>query len=124
MYTPKLEKDLRCPLEFALDFFGGKWKSRIICTLAQNPNMRYTALRRELGNITDTMLASSLKELQDSGIVTRIQYNEMPPRVEYDLTKKGISTIPVLLRICQWGVDNSEDFQNGPCPGCPAKELK
>lgn len=63
MYTPKLEKEIRCPLEYALDFFGGKWKSRIICTLGQNPHMRYSALRKELGNITDTMLANTLREL-------------------------------------------------------------
>jgi DNA-binding HxlR family transcriptional regulator len=124
MYTPKLEKDIRCPLEYALDFFGGKWKSRVICALAQNPHMRYSALRNELCNITDTMLAATLKELEAGGMVIRTQYNEIPPKVEYDLTEKGASTIPLLFHICKWGVRNSEDFEGGLCPNCHAAELK
>ena len=51
MYKPKLEKDIRCPLEYGLDLFGKKWKSRIICVLAENGTMRYGTLRHEMANI-------------------------------------------------------------------------
>lgn len=63
MYKPKLEKDIRCPLEYGMDIFGGKWDSRIICVLATKETLRYSELRKELSNITDTVLATSLKSL-------------------------------------------------------------
>ncbi|HHX37541.1 MAG TPA: helix-turn-helix transcriptional regulator [Clostridiaceae bacterium] len=102
MYVRKLEKDIRCPLEYGLDVFGGKWKSRIICVLSEMDVLRYTELRRELVNITDTILSSTLKELMKDGIVTRKQFDEIPPRVEYSLTDKGQSIVPILQSICRW----------------------
>ena len=101
MYKPKLEKDIRCPLEYGLDVFGGKWKSRIIYVLANQKCLRYSALRKEMCNITDAVLASTLKELIRDGIVERKQYDEIPPKVEYSLTEKGVSVVPILQSICQ-----------------------
>jgi len=122
MYKPKLEKDIRCPLEYALEVFCGKWKSRIICTLARGKKMRYSALRGELGNITDTMLANSLKELQADGMVRRTQYDEIPPKVEYELTEKGRSVVPLLLEINRWGLAHGGDRVDPICSGCPTRE--
>lgn len=102
MYKPKLEKDIRCPLEYGLAIFGGKWKSRIICVLAEKGTLRYSALRREMANITDAVLAATLKELIADGIVGRRQFEEIPPRVEYHLTSKGLSVVPILQNICKW----------------------
>lgn len=96
MYKPKLEKNIRCPLEYGLDVFGGKWKSRIICVLADKKVLRYSSLRKEMINITDAVLASALKELISDGIIDRHQYDEIPPRVEYSLTEKGKSVVPIL----------------------------
>ena len=93
MYEPKLKKEIRCPLEYGLDIFGGKWKPRIICVLAEKKCLRYNEIRREMTNITDTVLAATLD---------RKQYNEIPLRVEYSLTNKGVSVIPILKSICQW----------------------
>lgn len=73
MYKPKLEKDIRCPLEYGLDIFGGKWKSRVICVLAAKETLRYSALRKEMTNIVDAVLAATLKELITDGIIERIQ---------------------------------------------------
>lgn len=113
MYKPKLEKDIRCPLEYGLEVFGGKWKSRIICVLAEKKVLRYSILRKETGNITDAVLASALKELIADGIVYRQSYDEIPPKVEYWLTEKGISVIPILQSICQWaGIFEKEDYKN------------
>lgn len=122
MYTPKLEKDIRCPLEYALDVFGGKWKSRIICSIARYETIRYSELRKELGNITDTMLANSLKELQADGMVTRRQYDEIPPKVEYSLTEKGWSVIPLLFSINDWGMAHGGDEIDAICASCPTRE--
>lgn len=113
MYKSKLEKDIRCPLEYGLEIFGGKWKSRIICVLAEKNILRYSELRKEMGNITDAVLASTLKELISDDIVIRKSYNEVPPRVEYYLSEKGISVIPILQSICHWsGAYHKEDNKN------------
>ena len=102
MYQKKLEADIRCPLEYGLSLFGGKWKSRIICVLAAQETLRYSELRKEMGNITDAVLAAALKGLIANGIVARKSYDEIPPRVEYSLTEKGASVVPILQSICQW----------------------
>lgn len=113
MYKPKLEKDIRCPLEYGLSIFGGKWKSRIICVLASKECLRYSELRNEMVNITDAVLASTIKELVNDGIVERRAYDEIPPRVEYSLTKKGMSVVPILQSICKWsGIYYNTDSEN------------
>ena len=110
MYQRKLEKDIRCPLEYGMELFGGKWNSRIICVLSALGTLRYCDLRMEMGNITDAVLASTLKELIANGIVLRKSYDEIPPRVEYSLTDKGESVVPILQSICQWaGLFYKED---------------
>ena len=121
MYKPKLEKDIRCPLEYGLDVFGGKWKSRIIRVLASQKCLRYSALRKEMCNITDAVLASTLKELIRDGIVERKQYDEIPPRVEYSLAEKGASVVPILQSVCQWaGIYYKETSKNtlSQCQKC------
>ena len=113
MYQHKLEKDIRCPLEYGLQVFGGKWKSRIICVLEESGTLRYSMLRKSMGNITDAVLASTLKELMADSIVERKSYDEIPPRVEYRLTEKGKSVVPILQNICKWaGAYHREDSEN------------
>ncbi len=113
MYKKKLEDDIRCPLEYGLQIFGGKWNSRIICVLASKKTLRYSELRSEMANISDAVLASTLKELINSQIVQRKSYDEIPPRVEYSLTDKGLSVVPILQSICKWsGIFYKEDNDN------------
>ena len=113
MYKPKLEKDIRCPLEYGLTVFGGKWKSRVICVLAGKGTLRYSSIRKEMANITDAVLASTLKELLSDDIIQRQQFDEIPLRVEYCLTEKGLSVVPILQTICKWsGVYHKEDNEN------------
>lgn len=112
MYQKKLERDIRCPLEYALEIFGGKWDARIICVLAEKKVLRYSELRAEMTDITDAVLSSTLRKLQSSGMVSRVQYSEIPPRVEYSLTDKGLSAVPILQSICQWaGIYHHEDSE-------------
>lgn len=121
MYQHKLEKDIRCPLEYGLEVFGGKWKSRIICVLAYKEILRYSELRKEMGNITDAVLSATLKELIADNIVLRKSYDEIPPRVEYTLTDKGKSVVPILQSICKWsGVFYKDDTENSmiQCQRC------
>ena len=102
MYQKKMQEDIRCPLEYGLELFGGKWKSRIICVLAEMNTLRYSEIRKAMCNITDAVLASTLKELIADKIVLRKSYDEIPTRVEYSLTTKGRSVVPLLQSICKW----------------------
>lgn len=102
MYQRKTQQDIRCPLEYGLELFGGRWKSRIICVLAEKKRLRYSEIRREMVNITDAVLASTLKELIRDNMVERKSFDEIPPRVEYFLTPKGESVVPILQSICRW----------------------
>ena len=101
-YRTREEREIRCPLEYGMNIFGGKWKPRIICILNHKGTMRYGDIRKELVNLTDTVLSGALKELVDDGMVTRVQYDEIPPRVEYSLSEKGRSVVPILQSICEW----------------------
>ncbi len=113
MYQKKLEPDIRCPLEYGLELFGGKWNSRIICVLANKKVLRYGELRDEMGNITDAVLASTLKTLISNGLIQRKSYDVIPPKVEYSLTEKGNSVVPILRNICKWsGIFYKEDSEN------------
>ncbi len=113
MYQKKLEPDIRCPLEYGLELFGGKWNSRIICVLANKSVLRYSELRSEMGNITDAVLAATLKTLITNNLIERKSYDVIPPRVEYSLTEKGKSVVPILQSICKWsGVFYKEGSEN------------
>ena len=101
-YRTREEREIRCPLEYGMDIFGGKWKPRIICILNHKGTMRYSDIKKELVNLTDTVLSGALKELVDDDMVTRVQFDEIPPRVEYSLSEKGKSVVPILQSICEW----------------------
>ncbi len=118
MYQKKLDVDIRCPLEYGLNIFGGKWKSRIICVLAEKELLRYSDLRKEMANITDAVLAATLKELQNDEIIIRKQYDEIPPRVEYALSEKGKSVVPILQSICQWSGAYHKEGNNNALLQC------
>ena len=113
MYQKKTEDDIRCPLEYGLEIFGGKWKSRVLCVMNAKGTLRYSEIRREMKNITDAVLASTLKELIRDKLISRKSYDEIPPRVEYSLTEKGKSVVPILQSICSWtGIFYKEDSKN------------
>lgn len=121
MYQKKLQEDIRCPLEYGLEVFGGKWKSRIICVLAEMETLRYSEIRKQMCNITDAVLAATLKELIADEIVHRKSYDEIPPKVEYSLTAKGQSVVPILQSICKWsGIFYKDDNEHtmAQCQKC------
>ncbi|MDL2206698.1 winged helix-turn-helix transcriptional regulator [Eubacteriales bacterium OttesenSCG-928-N13] len=69
----------------------------------------HDSVKRKLGDVTNMMLAQSLKDLEAAGMVHREQYNEVPPRVEYCLTDKGQSIVPILVQFANWGADNMKE---------------
>ena len=92
-----------CPLVNVQNLIGGKWKIPILCCLHNEGAMRYNALKRRISGITNTMLASALRELEESGLVVRTQYMEMPVRVEYALTQECDELMPILNKLAAWG---------------------
>lgn len=91
-----------CPLEYALEILGGKWKLKIIWTIFKFKVIRFNRLKRELPGITDLMLAKILKLFVENNIVERTQFNEIPPRVEYSLTENGLQLVESLANVRQW----------------------
>ncbi len=92
-----------CPLTFALALIGSKWRLPIIWALWKNKTLRYNELKRHVEGITNMVLSQPLKEMENQGLVVRKQYMEIPPRVEYSLTKAGEDLIPSLESLAKWG---------------------
>lgn len=97
---PCLEK---CPLNYAMSLIGGKWKMQIICALNNRGTLRYNELRRKMDGISNTVLANSLRELEEEGLVTRTEYMEVPIRVEYATTELCDRLMPILESLSDWG---------------------
>jgi len=98
-----------CPLQKMLNCVGGKWKILIIYNLRESGVIRFGALSRLLPAISQKVLTSQLKELESDGLVNRKVYAEVPPRVEYKLTKLGLSLYPVLDSMSLWAGENIND---------------
>lgn len=91
------------PFEYTLSLVGGKWKMHILFWLWNCKVMRYSEIKRALKKITHKMLSNQLKELEADGLIVRKEYPQVPPKVEYRLTEKGVSLMPVLDAMCKWG---------------------
>lgn len=96
-------KKYNCPVGITLGVIGGKYKVMIIWFLYQNKILRYSELQKKIHGITPKMLISQLKELTNDGVIERKVYPVVPPKVEYFLTEKGESLIPILLEMKKWG---------------------
>ena len=92
----------QCLLQSVLETIGGKWKLPILCSLMANGVTRYNDLLRNIKGISNTMLSKSLKELEDTGMIHRSEYMEVPIRVEYALTHRALSLQPILLELIKW----------------------
>lgn len=98
---PKTD-DPSCPVTYCLQVIGGKWKP-IILYLLVNGVTRFGAMRRGIVGISKQMLTKQLRELEADGVIHREVFAEVPPRVEYSLTGKGESLLPVIMAMKSWG---------------------
>ncbi|MGM9533032.1 winged helix-turn-helix transcriptional regulator [Intestinibacter sp.] len=92
-----------CPVKFTLDVLNGKWKMKLIWELIKEEPLRYNELQRRLDGISNVVLSKTLKELMKLNIVNRVQFNEIPPHVEYSLTPIGKELIDVFEVLYDWG---------------------
>lgn len=91
-----------CALDVTMHFIGGKWKTVVLWYL-RNDKKRFSELKKLIPDITEKMLSLQLKTLEEDGLVRRTVYPEVPPRVEYELTDFGRTTVPMLEEIAKWG---------------------
>jgi DNA-binding HxlR family transcriptional regulator len=96
----------REPFEYTLSIISGKWKLKIIYLLACLGTARYGFMKKNIDGITHKMLSTQLKELENENIILRKEYPQIPPKVEYSLTQKGESLIPLVKDMCEWGIKN------------------
>lgn len=99
------KEDVFCPVAYSLKAMEGKWKMPILWVLSQNGTLRFNELKKSIEGITNMMLTSSLKELASDGIINRVQYNEIPPHVDYSLSEIGKKLLPVLDELAKWGTE-------------------
>ena len=98
-----MSKDLpACPVETTLMLIGNKWKVLIIRDLI-NGTKRFGELKKSIGTISQKVLTSNLRDMEESGLIKRKVYAEVPPRVEYSLTKTGKSLKSVIDSMIKWG---------------------
>ena len=109
MKTKQLPKDkniyeTQCPILYAMDIIGQKWKLPILWYIAdaENQTLRYRQLEKKVIGITATMLTKCLRELEADHLITRTQYNTIPPTVEYSLSERGKTLIPALDSVYRW----------------------
>lgn len=93
-------------MDFVTTKIGGKWKMKVIYALRDNKSKRYSEIKASVPGITDMMLSSSLKELVEDGLVERMQFSEVPLRVEYQISKTGSQLTPALLLLVRWAINN------------------
>lgn len=101
-----------CPVEATLSFLDGKWKGVILFHLMDG-TLRFNELRRKLPAITQRMLTKQLRELEESGLVSRTVFAVVPPRVEYALTALGDTLRPVIEALAVWGEQNVFCYPEG-----------
>jgi DNA-binding HxlR family transcriptional regulator len=97
-----------CPITRTVGFIGGKWKP-IILGLLIDGRIRFGRLTIYLPTISRKMLSQELKDLENDGLILRHSFNEKPPRVEYELSEKGKSLLPILFAMREWGSSELSD---------------
>lgn len=93
---------------YTLSLISGKYKMLILYWLSAYPGTRFNELKRSVGKVAHKTLSSALKELERDNLVVRKEYPEIPPRVEYSLTERGKTLIPVLDAMCVWGREHQK----------------
>ncbi len=101
-----IEKNESLPIEYTLSVLGGKWKILILYYLMTEKVQRYGELKRNVTGITHKMLSMQLKELENEGLISRREYRQIPPKVEYSLTPSGTTLLPLLEQMYDWGKEN------------------
>ncbi len=101
-----------CPIRNVISHITDKWSLLVLYTLEQKEVLRFKDLWRQIPDISQKMLTSTLRHLEDDGIISREVFTEVPPRVEYRLSERGKSLMPHLDALISWGIEHQESIIN------------
>ncbi len=93
---------------YTLSLINGKYKMTILYTLMNFEIVRFNEMKKYIGDISYKTLSQNLKDLESNGLIHREEYPQIPPKVEYSLTERGKSLIPILDQMCTWGEENRQ----------------
>ena len=99
-------------VELIMGVIAGKWKPAIVYALVTNGTLRFNELRRLIPKVSQRMLTQQLRDLERHGLVDRVFYPEIPPRVEYSVTRLGRTLHPIFKSVCNWAEKNFADVEN------------
>ena len=99
-----------CPVRNVLSRVGDKWSMLVLFTLEANERQRFKELQRNIPDISQKMLTATLKMLEADALILREAFPEIPPRVEYSLTDKGKSLLPLIDNLLAWASENMDDI--------------
>ena len=103
------EESLVCTgFNYTLSLISGKYKMTILYTLMEFGVVRFNEMQKYIGTITFKTLSSTLKQLEADGLIIRTEYPQIPPKVEYRLSERGKSLMPILDQMCEWGDHNRQ----------------
>lgn len=106
--SKKFSDHSHCPVRHVLDRFGDKWSILIVELLNERGRLRFSEIGHEIGDISQKMLTVTLRSLEADGLILREFFAEIPPRVEYELTKLGKSLVPHIESLSKWGEEHME----------------
>ncbi|MFA7043969.1 MAG: helix-turn-helix domain-containing protein [Bacteroidales bacterium] len=95
-----------CAIDATMSVIEGRWKTVVLCKLAMKKKLRFNQMIKEIDGVSPRILSKQLRELESDGVILRTSFPEIPPRVEYQLTEKGESLIPLLKVMGDWGLRN------------------
>ena len=114
MISGILTDDGNCPVTPLLRMLQGKWKTQVLYEFCIHDKIRFGELKKDLPDITNTMLTNTLRDLENNGLIVREQFNEIPPHVEYYFSETGRDLMPVFYAIMVWGFKHEKDLPNFP----------
>jgi DNA-binding HxlR family transcriptional regulator len=107
----KIYESKNCPVRQVLDRIGDKWSTLIILQLGENEVMRFNELSQAIGDISQKMLTTTVRNLEADGLLSRKMYAEIPPKVEYRLTALGASLLPLIRDMVIWADNNLQSIR-------------
>nr|WP_317357494.1 helix-turn-helix domain-containing protein [uncultured Tyzzerella sp.] len=107
-----------CEIEVTLKMIGGKYKPIILYYLIEHKTKRFNEILSFLNTVSQRTLTNQLRELEADGLINRKIYPQVPPKVEYSITKKGKTLLPILELMCEWGEKNIDDRFELIMPQC------
>ena len=97
-----IKSEEACPVKKVIEIFQGKWSAYVLFELSKEESLRFNTLKKRIRGITNTMLTTTLRQLEEKGLVVRTQYNEIPPHVEYALSEPAREMYPVFIAMAEW----------------------